>query len=70
MPPVDTNGHALYSRFVAHNLATCRTLRQHKEAIGKAVWHQVTTVVILQKNMHQHTQTQQDGMLRTALENM
>ena len=49
LPPVDTNGHALYSRFVVHNLATCRTLHQQKEAIGKAVWHQVTTVVILRK---------------------
>ena len=67
LPPVDTNGHALYSRFVAHTLASCKTLRQQKEAIDKAMWHQVTSVVLLRKNM---CQRQQDAKLRTALENM
>src|ERR1700734_3697008 len=39
-------------------------------AIGKALWHQVTTVVILRKNMRQRTQTPKDAKLRTALKNM
>lgn len=38
--------------------------------IGKALWHQVTTVVILQKNMRQKKQSAADTQLRTALENM
>ena len=39
-------------------------------AIGKALWHQITTVVILRQNMRQRTQSVQDGKFRTALENM
>ena len=39
-------------------------------AIGKALWHQVTTVVILRENMRQKTQTDEDALLRTALVNM
>ena len=39
-------------------------------AIGKAIWHQVTTVVILHQNMHQQSQMPLDEQLRTALMNM
>jgi len=39
-------------------------------AVGKALWHQVTTVVILRQNMRQDKQSPEDNMLRTALENM
>ena len=39
-------------------------------AIGKALWHQVTIVVILRENMRQKTQTPEDAKLCTALENM
>ena len=46
------------------------TVQGQKAAIGKALWHQVTTVVILRKNMRQRKQTVQDVKLRTALENM
>src|SRR5258705_10810589 len=46
------------------------TVQGQKAAIGKAIWHQVTTVVILRKNMRQKTQTAEDAKLRTALENM
>ncbi|KDQ50647.1 hypothetical protein JAAARDRAFT_141625, partial [Jaapia argillacea MUCL 33604] len=38
--------------------------------IGKALWHQVTTVVILRKNMRQRSQSANDQAFRTALENM
>ena len=38
--------------------------------IGKALWHQVTAVVILRENMREKTQTPQDAKLHTALENM
>ena len=39
-------------------------------AIGKAVWHQITTVVILKQNMRQRSQTPKDASFRSALENM
>ncbi|TFK51589.1 hypothetical protein OE88DRAFT_1629626, partial [Heliocybe sulcata] len=39
-------------------------------AIGKALWHQFTVVVILRENMRQRTQSTEDAKLRTALENM
>lgn len=38
--------------------------------MGTALWHHVTTVVILHQNMRQKTQTVEDAKLRTALENM
>ena len=39
-------------------------------ALGKAMWHQITTVVILRQNMRQKTQTENDAKFRNALENM
>ncbi|KAK0215688.1 hypothetical protein IW262DRAFT_1449893 [Armillaria fumosa] len=39
-------------------------------ALGKAIWHQVTTVVILHENMWQKSQTEEDRKLRTALSHM
>lgn len=46
------------------------TEKGQQTAIGKALWHQVTTVVILRQNMRQNTQSFEDSRLRTALENM
>src|SRR6202020_3442474 len=46
------------------------TVQGQEAAIGKALWRQVTTVVILRKNMRQRTQSEKDAKLRTALENM
>ncbi|KAK0235583.1 hypothetical protein EDD85DRAFT_791055 [Armillaria nabsnona] len=39
-------------------------------AMGKAIWHQVTTVVILRQNMRQTSQTPNNEKLRTVLSNM
>ncbi|SJL18287.1 uncharacterized protein ARMOST_21872 [Armillaria ostoyae] len=39
-------------------------------ALGKAIWHQVVTVVILRENMRQKVQTPEDARLRQALANM
>ena len=44
--------------------------RSTKTAIGKALWHQVTTVVSLRENMRQKTQIPEDAKLHTALDNM
>ena len=41
-----------------------------ESAIGKALWHQVTTVVILRENMRQKLQTAEDTKFCKALENM
>jgi hypothetical protein len=60
----------LYSGTVSTQLMSCMTVQGQEAAIGKALWHQVTTVVILRKNMRQKTQTAEDAKLRTALENM
>jgi len=51
-------GSALYSGTVDTQLMSHMTVQGQKAAIGKALWHQVTTVVILR-----------DNKLRTALEN-
>ncbi|KAF8235691.1 hypothetical protein L208DRAFT_1153254, partial [Tricholoma matsutake] len=42
-----------------------------QEAVsGKALWHQVTTVVILHQNMRQQTQSADNAKFREALANM
>ena len=46
------------------------TASDQESAIGKALWHQVNTVVILRENMRQRTQSDEDAKLRTALLNM
>src|SRR5882762_1081712 len=63
-------GSALYSGTVGTQLMSRMTVQGQKAAIGKALWHQVTTIVILRENMRQKTQTAEDNKLRTALENM
>src|SRR6266436_2077086 len=68
LPPVF--GSPLYSGTVGTQLMSRMTVQGQEAAIGKALWHQVTTVVILRKNMRQKTQTAEDAKLRTALENM
>jgi hypothetical protein len=68
LPPVF--GSPLYSGTVGTQLMSRMTVQGQEAAIGKALWHQVTTVVILRKNMRQRTQTAEDAKLRTALENM
>ncbi|KAF8220756.1 hypothetical protein L208DRAFT_1014733, partial [Tricholoma matsutake] len=61
-PVVGGEGSSLYT--------IASTQRSQEEAIGKSLWHQVTTVVILQENMRQKNQTPEDAKFRTALENM
>ncbi|KAF7977845.1 hypothetical protein HWV62_2599 [Athelia sp. TMB] len=61
---------ALYSGFVGTKVNSAMTVKDQEEAIGKALWHQTTTVVILRENMRQRSQSADDSRLRTALENM
>ena len=68
LPPAIGGEHvSLYSRTIG-SLST--DIKSQEEAVGKALWHQVTTVVILRQNMRQNKQSVEDAKLRTALENM
>jgi hypothetical protein len=68
LPPV--GGAPLYSGTVGTQVHSGLTPHAQEAAIGKALWHQVTTVVILRENMRQKTQTPDHALLRTALVNM
>ena len=68
LPPVIGQEHAsLYSRSVG---SKATSLRDQEAAIGKALWHQVTVVVILRQNMRRQTQSAEDAQFRKALTNM
>ena len=69
LPPA-RSGAPLYSGNVGTQVHSGQSLEQQESAIGKALWHQITTVVILCQNMRQAQQSVEDAKLRTALENM
>ncbi|KAJ7108100.1 hypothetical protein C8R44DRAFT_636742, partial [Mycena epipterygia] len=46
------------------------TQKNQNAVLGKILWHQFNTVVILRQNMRQKSQSEQDDKLRAALENM
>ena len=66
-PPIGGENVALYSRIVG--VYGTKTKWQ-EEALGRALWHQITTVVILRQNMRQTQQSKNDDKLRKALINM
>src|SRR5436305_14792091 len=68
LPPV--GGSSLYSKTVGTTVDAALTPHSQESSIGKVLWHQITTVVILRENMRQKTQTVDDASLRTALVNM
>ena len=51
LPPV--GGASLFSQAVGTQVHASLSLAGQESAIGKALWHQVTTVVILRQNMRQ-----------------
>jgi len=63
-------GAALYSTNVGTKLASTMSVKKQEETISRALWHQITPVVILRENMRQKTQTSEDTKLCTTLENM
>ena len=63
-------GSPLYSQTVGTSVDAGMSVRSQQSAIGKALWHQITTVVILRQNMRQNTQSDNDAKFRNALENM
>ena len=66
-PPVGGENVSLYSRTVGQ-FGTSK--KAQEGAMGRALWHQVTTVVILRQNMRQKTQSKDDDKFHTALNNM
>ena len=68
MPPVFES--ALYTGDVGTQLKSIMSVIGQESAIEKALWHKVTTVVILRENMRQQSQTPADAKMHTALENM
>ena len=67
-PPV--SGKPFYSHEIERVIHRTHSHLEQKASIGKALWHQFTTVVILKENMRQKSQTPEDAKLRTALENL
>ena len=68
LPPV--GGATLYSGHVGTEPDSGLKPHLQEAALGKALWHQVTTAVILRENMRQISQTMEDAKFRTALVNM
>jgi hypothetical protein len=66
-PPVGGENVSLYSRIIGQ-IGTWK--KAQESAMGRALWHQVTTVVILRQNMRQKNQSKDDNKFRQALENM
>jgi hypothetical protein len=60
----------LYSGFIGTQVNSSQTIQNQEATIGKALWHQITTIVILQENMRQRHQTTEDEKFQKALENM
>jgi len=71
LPPVGGGESiSLYSGSVGAQVYSGLSHYGQESAIGKALWHQVTTVVILRENMRQKLQSPEDVKFRKALENM
>ncbi|EPQ51296.1 hypothetical protein GLOTRDRAFT_49145, partial [Gloeophyllum trabeum ATCC 11539] len=69
LPPA-MNRPPLYSDRVGTHLNRRMSPTDQESAIGKAIWYQFTSVVILRENMRQKSQTKENNKLRKALENM
>jgi hypothetical protein len=66
-PPMGGENVSLYSHVIEHSATS---LHAQEEAMGRALWHQVTSVVMLRKNMRQQSCSIQDDKLCSALENL
>ncbi|KAJ7089426.1 hypothetical protein C8R44DRAFT_648916 [Mycena epipterygia] len=68
LPPM--TGPSLYSGLVTLQISEAMTQQKQDVVLGKILWHQFNTVVILCQNMRQQAQMEEDDKLRLALENM
>ncbi|TFK59133.1 hypothetical protein BDN72DRAFT_781172, partial [Pluteus cervinus] len=68
LPPVlGKENSALYSSTAGER---GKDLVDQQNALGKAMWHQITTVVMLRQNMRQSVDSVEDQKFRTALTNL
>jgi PIF1-like helicase len=65
-----TNGSLLYSNTALKPQNNSMSKRDQESVIGKILWHQIMTVVILTQNMRQTEISENDKKIRTALMNM
>ena len=71
LPPVGGGESiSLYSGSIGTQIHSGLSHYGQESAIGKALWHQVTTVVLLRENMRQRLQSPEDAKFHKALENM
>ncbi|KAF8135525.1 hypothetical protein EV363DRAFT_1070828, partial [Boletus edulis] len=71
LPPVlGAESRSLYSGIIGTRLHANLTHHDQESAIGKALWHQITTVVLLRDNLCQINKSIDDNRLCTALDNM
>lgn len=68
LPPV--NGQSLYSRKVSMQQTARQTIGEQENTIGKHIWLQFTTVVMLTENMRQTASDASEISFRKALENL
>ncbi|KAI9069925.1 hypothetical protein FKP32DRAFT_1557817, partial [Trametes sanguinea] len=69
LQPAGQGKHSLYSPNVGIT-TTSSSSKGQRAALGKAIWHTFTTVVILRQNMRQTGMCSEDIAFRTALSNM
>ena len=69
LPPPGWGASSLYSTSVGVKTPGLATKAQ-KRALSKALWHMITTVVILRQNMRQTGVSEADREFRIALDNM
>jgi hypothetical protein len=70
LPPPGIGKRTLYTQVNSSSAHTTNSDLAQKSALGKAIWHQFTVVVILRKNMRQQQQSPEDAKFRTLLENL
>ncbi|PBK85069.1 hypothetical protein ARMGADRAFT_942496 [Armillaria gallica] len=64
LPPIQGENASLYGQKIGEKSSSKRSQEQ---AMGKSLWHQVTTVVILRENMCQKQQSPEDSKLVTSM---
>lgn len=69
LPPVG-GGKVFYADTIGTVLHISSSHNEQEATIGKALWHQFTTVVILRENMRQCSQSPDNVKLRKVLENL
>ncbi|EIM79077.1 uncharacterized protein STEHIDRAFT_69941, partial [Stereum hirsutum FP-91666 SS1] len=68
--PPSTSGYSLYSHTVGTLLHKTNSVHLQRTAMGKALWHTFTTVVILTQNMRQQGASDDDIRFRQILNDL